>query len=200
MKYKPSSRTQAIIVIVISTLCYCLMDYHSPFRQRTWDGLLFYFAIPFLTIVLVLRQNPLKWGLSLGEWKWTLGLTLAGASGAAVLLWLATRMPVFQAYYARLGPQAGKWWPWLGLFALDMFAWEFFFRAFMLFGLEPAFGEMAIYVQMIPFAIAHAGKPEPETLSSIAGGILIGYMVRKCRSFWPALALHLLIGLVMYTL
>jgi membrane protease YdiL (CAAX protease family) len=81
-----------------------------------------------------------------------------------------------------------------------MFAWEFFFRAFTLFGLEPAFGEMAIYVQMIPFAIAHVGKPEVETLSSIAGGILIGYIVRRCRSFWPAFILHFIIAATMYTL
>ena len=61
----------------------------------------------------------------------------------------------------------------------------------MLFGLDPALGEYAIYVQMIPFAIAHVGKPEVETLSSIAGGILLGYVIRQCRSFWPAFLLHL---------
>jgi membrane protease YdiL (CAAX protease family) len=61
----------------------------------------------------------------------------------------------------------------------------------MLFGLEPALGELAIYVQMIPFAIAHVGKPEIETLSSIAGGILRGYVIRKCPSFWPGFLLHL---------
>jgi membrane protease YdiL (CAAX protease family) len=53
---------------------------------------------------------------------------------------------------------------------------------------------------MIPFAIAHLGKPEVETLASIAGGIAIGYIVRQCRSFWPAFILHLIIALVMYTL
>jgi membrane protease YdiL (CAAX protease family) len=59
---------------------------------------------------------------------------------------------------------------------------------------------LAIYVQMIPFAIAHIGKPDIETFSSIAGGILIGYLVRWCRSFWPAFILHLIIALTMYTL
>jgi len=199
MRYEKRSRQQAIVVIVVSTLCYCLMDYRSPFRQKTWDGVLFYFAIPFVTILL-LRQNPLRWGLSIGEWKWTLGLTLAGAAGTGLLLLGAVRLPVFKSYYDLLGPQPGRLWPWIALFAIDMFVWEFFFRGFMLFGLDPALGEMAIYVQMIPFAIAHIGKPELETLSSIAGGILIGYMVRRCRSFWPAFILHTLIGLVMYTL
>ena len=220
MQADKRARWQAITVMVMVTLCYCLMDYHSPFRSRTWDeillrlgvqaaphdlwhshtwdGVLFYMVIPMLTI-LALRQNPLNWGLGIGRWKWTLGLTAAGAIGAAVLVSLAVRVPTFQRYYDRLGPQ-GALWPWMGLFAIDMLAWEFFFRAFMLFGLEPALGEMSVYVQMIPFAIAHVGKPEIETLSSIAGGILVGYIVRRCRSFWPAFVLHMIIGLTMYSL
>jgi CAAX protease family protein len=199
MRIEGRPRQQAIIVIVVSTLCYCLMDYHSPFHQRTWDGVLFYLAIPLVTILL-LQQNPLRWGLSIGEWKWTLGLTLAGVAGVSLLLLGAVRLSVFRSYYNLLGPEPSKLWPWTALFVIDMLVWEFFFRGFMLFGLEPALGEMAIYVQMIPFAIAHIGKPELETLSSIAGGILIGYMVRRCRSFWPAFLLHTLIGLVMYML
>jgi hypothetical protein len=214
------ARRQAMIVMVVGALTYCLSDYHAPFRSlawsqllsrlgaspdqlvvlrnHTWDGVLFFLVIPLLTI-LVLRENPLRWGLGLGRWRRTVGLTAIGAAAAAALLCVAVRLPVFQRYYRPLGPQDGLW-PWIGLFAIDMLAWEFFFRSFMLFGLEPAFGELAIYVQMIPFAIAHLGKPEIETLASIVGGIVIGYVVRWCRSFWPALVLHLIIALVMYTL
>lgn len=193
------ARRQAIVVLVVATLSYCLMEYHSPFHNRTWDGVLFYLGIP-LIAVLCLRQNPLRWGLGIGRWRWTLGLTLAGALSATALLLVAVRMPVFQRYYDLLGPPAGRLWPWIGLFAIDMLVWEFFFRSFMLFGLEPALGELAIYVQMVPFAIAHLGKPELETLSSIAGGVVVGYVVRHCRSFWPAVVLHLAIGLTMYML
>ncbi len=214
------ARRQAMTVMVVGALTYCLSDYHAPFRSlawsqllsrlgaspdqlvvlrnHTWDGVLFFLVVPLLTI-LVLRENPLRWGLGLGRWRWTLGLTAIGAAAAAALLCVAVRLPVFQRYYRPLGPQDGLW-PWIGLFAIDMLAWEYFFRSFMLFGLEPAFGELAIYVQMIPFAIAHLGKPEIETLASIVGGIVIGYVVRWCRSFWPALVLHLIIALVMYTL
>ena len=199
MHVERQARRQAMAVMVVAALSYCLMEYHSPFHNRTWDGVLFYLAIP-LVAVLSLRQNPLRWGLGIGRWRWTLGLTLAGALCTAGLLLIAVRMPVFQRYYALLGPPAGRLWPWVGIFVIDMFTWEFFFRAFMLFGLEPALGELAIYVQMVPFAIAHLGKPEVETLSSIAGGIAIGYVVQRCRSFWPAFLLHLAIALTLYTL
>jgi membrane protease YdiL (CAAX protease family) len=199
MQYEKGAFQKALIVILTATTCYCLMEYHSPFHNRTWDGLLFYFAIPLVTIVLI-KENPFQWGLGIGRWQWTLGLTLAGALGSALLLLVAVRLPVFQRYYERLGPQTGKLWPWIGFLALDMFAWEYLFRSYMLFGLEPALGDMAIYVQMIPFAIAHIGKPEIETLSSIVGGILVGYIVRRSRSFWPAYVLHMIIGTTMYLL
>ena len=149
-------------------------------------------------IVLTVGLTGVATGLT-GGWTVAVSACTAGSIGAAVLLLLAVRMPVFQRYYARFGPQ-GTLWPWIGLFAIDMWVWEFFFRAFMLFGLEPELGDMAIYVQMIPFAIAHVGKPKIETLSSIAGGIVVGYIVRRCRSFWPAFILHLVVGLTMYTL
>jgi membrane protease YdiL (CAAX protease family) len=192
------ARRQAVVVIVIATLCLSLDAYHAPFQDQTWDGVLFYLALPLATI-LILRQNPLKWGMGIGRWKWTLAATLACLLGASLLLLLAVRIPDLQEYYGPLGP-SGALWPWIGLFAVDMLVWEFFFRAFMLFGLEPALGEMAIYVQMIPFALLHLGKPEIETLTSIAGGIIIGYVVRRCRSFWPAFLVHALIALTMYLL
>jgi hypothetical protein len=186
-------------IIVVATLCYCLIEYRSPFGHPTWDGVLFYFAIPVATL-LALGSRPSEWGLGIGRWRWTLGLTLALVVGEILLLLGAIRLPSLQRFYAPLGPPEGTLWPWIGFLVIDMFTWEFFFRGFMLFGLEPALGELAIYVQMMPFAIAHLGKPEIETLSSIAGGILIGYLVRYCRSMWPAFVLHLIMGLVMYNL
>jgi hypothetical protein len=188
-----------MVIIVVATLCFCMIEYRSPFDHPTWDGVLFYFAIPALTL-LALGSRPSEWGLGLGRWRWTLGLTLGLAAAELLLLFLAIRLPSLQEYYAPLGPSPGAFWPWIGFLVIDMFTWEFFFRGFMLFGLEPALGELAIYVQMMPFAIAHLGKPEIETLSSIAGGILIGYVVRHCRSIWPAVILHLIMGLVMYNM
>jgi len=189
MQGSRAARRQAIVVIIIATLVFCLNEYHAPFSHRAWDNMLFYVAIPLIAI-FALRQNPLTYGLGIGDWKWTLGSTAIGAIGVALLLWLASYVPELRAYYRPQRPPPEALWAWLGLVAVELFAWEFLWRAFMLFGLESALGEMAIYVQMIPFAIAHIDKPEIETLSSIAGGILLGYLIRRCRSFWPAFLLH----------
>jgi len=190
MRPNKAATIQAMVVIIVATLAYCLNEYHTLGAAPAWDSALFYLAIPLLTILL-LRQNPLKWGLSIGDWKWTVGSMVIGAAGVVILLFLFGQIPAMREYYRPLRPAGDVFWTWLAVVAMELLAWEYIWRAFMLFGLEPALGELAIFVQMVPFAIAHVGKPEIETLSSIAGGILLGYVVRKCRSFWPAFLLHL---------
>jgi len=185
-----STYVQTVVVLVVATLTYCLSEYHTPFAEAAWNNALFYLVIPLLTILL-LRQNPLRWGLGLGNLKWTVGVILVGAIGVGFTLFLFSQSPAMRNYYRPLRPTPAQFWRWLGLVAVELFAWEYLWRSFMLFGLEPGLGEFAVYVQMVPFAIAHLRKPEIETLSSIVGGILLGYLIYKCRSFWPAFLLHL---------
>jgi uncharacterized protein len=47
----------------------------------------------------------------------------------------------------------------------------------------------------VPFVLVHLGKPELETLSTIATGILFGYIAYRGKSFWPALFIHLFINI-----
>jgi membrane protease YdiL (CAAX protease family) len=72
-----------------------------------------------------------------------------------------------------------------------MFAWEFLFRGFLLFGLKDKLGEASVLVQMIPFILLHFGKPSPETIGTILMGIYFGYIVYRGNSYWPALIIHL---------
>lgn len=69
--------------------------------------------------------------------------------------------------------------------------WEFLFRGWLLNGLLPWFGRAgAILIQMVPFAIMHLGKPEPEALGSIIAGIALGVLALRTRSFWYGAFLH----------
>ena len=43
---------------------------------------------------------------------------------------------------------------------------------------------------MIPFACLHVQKPPAEALLSIAGGLALGALVWRCRSFWIAVPIH----------
>jgi membrane protease YdiL (CAAX protease family) len=79
-------------------------------------------------------------------------------------------------------------------YAIYFIGWEFIFRGYLLFGLKPAIGFYAVFVQTIPFAILHFGKPEIETLAAIAAGVILGYVALRARSFWYGWMLHALIA------
>jgi uncharacterized protein len=75
------------------------------------------------------------------------------------------------------------------------FAWEFFFRGFLLFGLKPRFGAMnAVLIQTISSCLIHLGKPDGEILGSIFVGIIFGALALRTRSFIYVFILHAVIG------
>ncbi len=60
----------------------------------------------------------------------------------------------------------------------------------MLFGTAHTFGVHAIFVQALPFALLHVDKPTIELGLSLLGGIVLGAVVWRCRSFWIAVPIH----------
>ena len=104
-------------------------------------------------------------------------------------------MPEFRSYYRMYAIN----WPGLLLHtALYMFAWEFLFRGYMLFGLEKSIAKGAIFVQVIPFVLLHLGKPFLETLACIPGGFIFGYVAYRTRSFLPCFVIHFGIYVMMF--
>jgi membrane protease YdiL (CAAX protease family) len=91
-------------------------------------------------------------------------------------------------------------WGWFIFFELMLFgyifAWEFLWRGYMLFGLESIFGWYAVFIQTIPFVILHNGKPAIETFSAIAGGIMLGIIAIKTRTILYGVILHF--GLIFF--
>ena len=100
---------------------------------------------------------------------------------------MVARTGAFRRYYA---PQADSLIPLLIENGLDLLGWEFVFRGFLLFALYPVCGPYAILLQAVPFAIAHFGKPELETLSCIFGGSAFGYVAWRTRSFLYPFLIH----------
>ncbi|MCS7010433.1 MAG: CPBP family intramembrane metalloprotease, partial [Anaerolineales bacterium] len=188
------------VLTVVSTLALMMDYYHYPLLPWTklfpaWDatGLsmkildrtLLYFLLPMLIVLVVFRENPKAYGFTLGDWKAGLVLTLGAAALIAPLLWLVGRGdPAMQEYYEWQVPGL----PWNTL--LDLFGWEFFFRGWLLFGYGRKFGAEALWLQAVPFALAHLGKPEVETLSTIFGGFAFGWVAWRTRSFVYPLLIH----------
>jgi membrane protease YdiL (CAAX protease family) len=67
------------------------------------------------------------------------------------------------------------------------------FRGWILFGYARRFGAEALWLQAVPFALAHIGKPPLETLSTIFGGFLFGWVAYRTRSFLYPFLIHMFV-------
>jgi len=142
-----------------------------------------------LIILFLFRENPKEYGFSLGNWKLGLVYTLLGILLTAPVIYLLGRGDAsMQKYYERFLPGL----PWTTF--LDLLGWEFFFRGWILFAYARKFGHDALWLQAVPFAIAHISKPEIETLSTIFGGFAFGWVAWRTKSFLYPFLIHWFIG------
>ncbi len=147
------------------------------------DRMILYLAIPLLITVIIFREAPQNYGASLGDWKAGVVITSAAILLMTPVIWFLGRGdPTMRSYYQ--GLSGGL--PWTTF--MDLIGWEFFFRGWILFGYARKFGADALWLQAVPFALAHIGKPPVETFSTIFGGFAFGWVAYRTRSFlWPFL-------------
>jgi membrane protease YdiL (CAAX protease family) len=172
-----------VTITIVSTLLLMVDYYHRLTPYYYWDRVILYLLIPLLIIVVFFRDNPKEYGFSLGDWKAGLLLTAFGVLlMAPVIYYLGSGDASMQEYYKPFTKNL----PWTTF--LDLIGWEFLFRGWILFGYARKFGPEALWIQAVPFALMHNGKPEVETLSTIFGGFAFGWVAWRTRSFvWPFL-------------
>lgn len=87
-----------------------------------------------------------------------------------------------------------------GCYGLDFLATEIFFRGFLVIGLSKYLGRGSILAAAVFYVFIHFGKPLGETVSSFAGGLLLGVIAYETRSIWAGVLLHLGIAWMMETI
>ena len=176
----------------------------APLFEAEWQGVLTWgwwfgmqgltgFVIPALSLIFLFGRRPAEIGLGLGDWR--LATTLAALYLPLVVLgtWVLSDGEAFQAQYPHYTAAAYDWRFFVIYEALFLFywiGWEYLWRGFVLFGTAPTFGLYAILVQTVPFALLHIQKPLAEALLSVLGGVALGALVWRCRSFWIAVPIH----------
>lgn len=152
------------------------------------------FVLPVIIIIAILKGKPKNFGLQLGEVKAGVKISFYFILIMLAIVWFASSSPSFVETYPLLQRTKESWYLFFifeaGLLVY-VFAWEFIWRGFMLFGLEEKFGYYAVLIQMIPFVILHNGKPSPETFSAILGGIALGILAFRTRSFLYCVIVHM---------
>jgi membrane protease YdiL (CAAX protease family) len=192
-------------VAVLAVTLILLLDYHGridglveaalgPFgdsvaaskRVQAIGRLVLEGLVPLAIVVLVLRDRPGRYGLRVGDWRAGVTLAVAGCAVMTPVLLAVIRLPAFAGYYA---PQAVAPVEVVVTTALEVIPAEFFYRGFLLFALLRVVGPIAVVLATLPFAYMHLGKPELETLSTLAGGLLYGWLDWRTGSvLWSGLA------------
>jgi membrane protease YdiL (CAAX protease family) len=181
---------QLTLIIVLSTVLAMIDSFgYSPTGIKAYDRFIFYFIIPMAVILLLFREKPAAYGFRIGNWRTGLLFTVAGIVGMAVILLFLARSPSMESYYSARAPEDTLYLLWIT--AVEYSAWEFMWRGFLLFGLASFLGPgPAIWLQAVPFAFMHLGKPEFEALTTIFGGAAFGYVAWKSRSFLYPFFIH----------
>lgn len=192
-----------IAVLVVAGLL--LLDYHGrinvvveallgPFGGTAADAkrvtslgrLVVQGLIPLLVVVLVFRDRPSRYGVRVGDWRAGTVIAVLGGALMTPVVAVLVLQPGFGAYYA---PQAAAPLDVVVTTALEVIPAEFFFRGFLLFTLLRVTGPIAVVIATLPFAFAHLGKPEVETLSTLVGGMAYGWLDWRTGSvLWSGLA------------
>jgi len=165
-------------------------------------GSFFLFGIvPVLIIKLIFREKLADYGLRLGHGRRLLANSLIFVpivfvigmqTGHDVAFWdvypynpVVTNAPVLFFCHAVT-------------YLTYYLGWEIFFRGFLQHGLRDSFGMYnAILVQTMASAMLHFGHPMSETLGAIAGGLLWGFLVLRCRSIWAGFIQHSVLGITL---
>ncbi len=173
------------VITIVSTLLIMADYYYSPTSRNYLDSILLFVIVPLGITIFVFKEKPADYGFKLGDWKTGLLLTFLGLLFMGPIIWfLGTRNSGMQGYYSY--SQEGLIWK----KALELFGWEYLFRGWILFGYARKYGPDALWIQAVPFAVAHLGKPEVETLSTIFGGFAFGWVAWRTGSFVYSFLIH----------
>jgi membrane protease YdiL (CAAX protease family) len=176
---------KVVTITIISTLLLMVDAYHQLTPLKEIDRTILYLVIPLFFIIAIFRESPREYGFTLGDWRAGLVITAGAVVLMTPIIWyLARGDPSMQSYYEGMAANL----PWNTF--LELFGWEFMFRGWILFGYARKFGPEALWLQAVPFALAHIGKPEVETLSTIFGGFAFGWIAYRTRSFLYPFLIH----------
>lgn len=193
------------VIIFISSVFASPNFYYEVFEVNKLNSRIYWFLadgtlmfiLPVLSIKFIFREKLSDFGLKLGDVKFGIYTMLLFFAVMLVIVWIVSATEKFALAYPQGGIVLKENYSLLFFYEICiiiyMLGWEFFFRGYMLFGLEKKFGYYSVLIQMIPFFILHKGKPEIELFASILAGIILGVQALRSRSFIYSWILHSLV-------
>lgn len=159
------------------------------------------FLLPIIVGLIGTRMSLKEYGIRLGNIKIGLLFTIVAVIFMIPVILVAVVIyPPFLEKYPFSKAVAISWKSFLLYqlaYGVYMYSWEYFYRGYMLFGLEKRFGNYSILIQTIPFAVMHFSKPFPEAIGSIFAGVFLGVLALETRSFIYGATIHWLVAMTM---
>jgi membrane protease YdiL (CAAX protease family) len=121
-------------------------------------------------------------------------LILLIAPVALAIVWLASADQRFLDTYPFYGGDGWSLILFEAAYGATFVALEFFFRGFLVFAGQPVLGVHAVPVMAFAYCLLHLGKPMPEAVSSLIGGLILGYLALRLRSILAGVVAHLTIA------
>ena len=159
-------------------------------RLQAISRVVLFFLVPLAIVVIGFRDRPSRYGLRLGDWRWGLGLAIAGCVVMTPIVLLLSGAPDFRDYYA---PSMDPLPSLVATNVMDLASTEFIYRGFLMLALARVFGPIALVVALFPFTFTHLTKPEAELLSTFAGGAVYGWLTWRTGSILWGAAAHVYI-------
>jgi membrane protease YdiL (CAAX protease family) len=144
-----------------------------------------FLVAPLAIVAVGFRDRPSRYGLRLGDWRWGLGLLLAGLAVMTPIILGLSGLASFRAFYGGVPVPFGAA---LLNNLVELVPAEFLFRGFLMFALWRRIGPLALIVVQVPFVLTHLGKPDVELWSTFVGGSIFAWLDWRTGSIlWSAL-------------
>ncbi len=157
-------------------------------------------VVPLLLTRPILGSSPARLGLGAGRWRTSLLFAVIGVPLAVLVAYGSRGSEALAAVYPLGSPSLApsSFLPHVVGYLLYYIGFEYFFRGFMLLGLEDRLGPKAANaLQAGIVTLAHLGKPPIELLAAYPASLLFGWMTLRTRAIWAAVAVHWAVGVAL---
>ncbi len=198
--------TTLLVGLAITGYLFVANQRYMAFEQYYLLNIALLLWLPLVVVLVFLRRPPDDFALATGDLKPGLLVALVLFVLFLPVIFVTAPTPPFQHYYVNAllrAPQGSGAITAFGrldvgrlifhevVFGFYIFAWEWYFRGFLLYGLKRLMPTAAaVLLQAAAFALLHYNKPTVEIVSSFFGAILLAGVALRYRSFLPCFFLH----------
>lgn len=178
-------------------------EHHGLYPQLWWAfwTIVVYVPIPMLIIYFIFKEKPKDYGFLFKVKRKHLLIYIGMYLVVLPFVIYASTRADFQSVYPfyRGAYQASllEFMAWEAAYILQFLALEFFFRGFLVIGLERYFGRLSVWVAIIPYCMIHFHKPVLEAAGAIIAGLILGEVARRTRSILGGVIVHAGVALTM---